>query len=314
MDGTKVQANASKHKALSYGHACKLEKQLEAEVAELLQKAESADRADIPDGMDIPVELSVRRERIEAIKEARAEIERRAAERYAEEQEAYEAKLAERAKKERETGKKTRGKAPKPPTAGPTQKDQVNLNDSQSRIMPTSGGGFEQAYNAQAGVDTETMLIVTTHVSQAPNDKKELEPALTHLKQLPQELGTVTDILADNGYFSERNVTLCHENEVTPYIAVQRLKHHPSLMERFGEPEPLPEAPNAVDDMKHRLKTTSGKALYAMRKSTIEPVFGIIKSVMGFRSFLLRGLDAVKGEWNLVCIAFNLKRLYALAK
>ncbi len=313
IDGTKIEANASKHKALSYGHASKLEKQLEAEVAELLQKAESADNADIPDGMDVPAELSIRRERIEAIKEAKAEIERRAAERYAEEQKAYEAKLAERAKKEQETGKKIRGKAPQPPTAGPTQKDQVNLNDSESRIMPTSGGGFEQAYNAQAGVDTETMLIVTTHVSQAPNDKQELEPALSNLKQLPQEFGTVTDILADNGYFSEGNVTLCDENTVTPYIAVKREKHHAPLMERFQEPASLPDDANAVDTMKHRLKTKSGKAVYATRKSTIEPVFGIIKSVMGFRQFLLRGLDAVKGEWNLVCIAFNLKRLYALA-
>ena len=314
IDGTKIEANASKHKALSYGHACKLEKQLEAEVAELLQKAESADNADIPDGMDVPAELSIRRQRIEAIKEAKAEIERRAAERYAEEQKAYEAKIAERVKKERETGRKTGGKKPQPPTAGPTKKDQVNLNDSESRIMPTSGGGFEQAYNAQAGVDTETMLIVTTHVSQAPNDKQELEPALSNLKHLPQELGTVTDILADNGYFSERNVTLCDENKVTPYIAVKRDKHHPSFMERFQEPESLPDDANAVDTMKHRLKTQSGKAVYATRKSTIEPVFGIIKSVMGFRQFLLRGLDAVKGEWNLVCIAFNLKRLYALAK
>lgn len=314
IDGTKVQANASKHKALSYAHACKLEAQLEAEVAELLQKAEAADNADIPDGMDVPAELSIRRQRIEAIKEGKAEIERRAAERYAEEQKAYEAKLAERAKKEQETGKKTGGKAQQPPIAGPTQKDQVNLNDSESRIMPTSGGGFEQAYNAQAGVDTETMLIVTTHVSQAPNDKKELEPALTNLKQLPQELGTVTDILADNGYFSEGNVTLCDENTVTPYIAVKREKHHAPLMERFQEPAPLPEDANAVDAMKHRLKTLSGKAVYATRKSTVEPVFGIIKSVMGFRQFLLRGLDAVKGEWNLVCIAFNLKRLFALVK
>ncbi len=190
----------------------------------------------------------------------------------------------------------------------------MNLNDSESRIMPTSGGGFEQAYNAQAGVDTETLLIVTTHVSQAPNDKQELEPALTNLKQLPQELGTVTDILADNGYFSEDNVTLCEENKVTPYIAVNREKHHPPLMERFEEPPPLPDDANAVDTMKHRLKTKSGKAVYGKRKSTIEPVFGIIKSVMGFRQFLLRGLDAVKGEWDLVCIAFNLKRLYALAK
>jgi transposase len=314
IDGTKVQANASKHKALSYGHACKLEKGLEAEVAELLQKAESADNTDIPDGMDVPAELSIRRERIKAIKEAKAEIERRAAERYAEEQKAYEAKIAERAKKEQETGRKTGGKTPQPPTSGPTEKDQVNLNDSESRIMPTSGGGFEQAYNAQAGVDTETMLIVTTHVSQAPNDKQELVPALTNVKQLPQELGTVTDILADNGYFSEGNVTLCEENKVTPYIAVKRDKHHPPLMERFQEPAPLPDDATAVDTMKHRLKTKSGKAVYATRKSTIEPVFGIIKSVMGFRQFLLRGLDEVKGEWDLVCIAFNLKRLYALAK
>jgi transposase len=314
IDGTKIQANASKHKALSYGHACKLEKQLEAEVAELLQKAESADNADIPDGMDVPAELSIRRQRIEAIKEAKAEIERRAAERYAEEQKAYEAKIAERAKKEQETGRKTGGKPPQPPTPGPTQKDQVNLNDSESRIMPTSGGGFEQAYNAQAGVDTETMLIVTTHVSQATNDKQEMEPALTNLKQLPQEFGTVTDILADNGYFSEGNVTLCDENTVTPYIAVKREKHHAPLMERFQEPAPLPDDANAVDTMKHRLKTQSGKAVYATRKSTIEPVFGIIKSVMGFRQFLLRGLEAVKGEWNLVCIAFNLKRLFALVR
>ena len=314
IDGTKVEANASKHKALSYGHACKLEKKLEADVAELLQKAESADNADIPDGMDIPAELSIRQERIKAIKEAKAEIERRAAERYAVEQKAYETKIAERARKEQETGKKTGGKTPQPPTAGPTEKDQVNLNDSESRIMPTSGGGFEQAYNAQAGVDTETLLIVTTHVSQAPNDKQEMEPALTNLKRLPQALGTVTEILADNGFFSEDNVTLCEENEVTSYIAVKRESHHPLLMERFREPPPLSDAANAVDTMKHRLRTKAGKAVYAMRKSTIEPVFGIIKSVMGFRQFLLRGLDAVKGEWDLVCIAFNLKRLYALTK
>jgi transposase len=313
IDGTKVPANASKHKALSYGHACKLEERLEAEVAELLQKAESADSADIPDGMDVPAELSIRQERIKAIKEAKAEIERRAVERYAEEKKAYEAKIADRAKKEQETGKKARAKRPQPPTPGPTEKDQVNLNDSESRIMPTSGGGFEQAYNAQAGVDTETLLIVTTHVSQAPNDKQELEPALTNLKHLPQTLGTVTDLLADNGYFSENNVRLCEENKVASYIAVKRDSHHPPLMERFEDPAPLPDEANALDTMKHRLKTKSGKALYAMRKSTIEPVFGIIKSVMGFRQFLLRGLDAVKGEWDLVCIAFNLKRLYALA-
>jgi transposase len=314
IDGTKVKANASKHKALSYGHACKLEKQLEAEVAELLKRAESVDKADIPDGMDIPNELSLRQERVKAIKEAKAEIERRAAQRQAEEQKVYETKVAERAKKEQQTGKKARGKSPQPPEPGPTQKDQVNLNDKESRIMPTSGGGFEQAYNVQAGVDMDTMLIVTTHVTQAPNDKKELEPALTNLKNLPQGLGTVTELIADNGYFSEENVKLCQKNRVTPYIAVNREKHHPPVMDRFREPAPLPDGATLLDTMKHRLKTRSGKAVYAKRKSTIEPVFGIIKSVMGFRQFLLRGVEAVKGEWDLVCIAFNLKRLFALAK
>lgn len=314
IDGTKVKANASKHKALSYGHACKLEKQLEAEVAELLKRAESVDKADIPDGMDIPNELSLRQERVKAIKEAKAEIERRAAQRQAEEQKVYETKVAERAKKEQQTGKKARGKSPQPPEPGPTQKDQVNLNDKESRIMPTSGGGFEQAYNVQAGVDMDTMLIVTTHVTQAPNDKKELEPALTNLKNLPQGLGTVTELIADNGYFSEENVKLCQKNRVTAYIAVNREKHHPPVMDRFREPGPLPDGATVLDTMKHRLKTRSGKAVYAKRKSTIEPVFGIIKSVMGFRQFLLRGVEAVKGEWDLVCIAFNLKRLFALAK
>ena len=314
VDGTKIKANASKHKALSYGRACKLEKQLEAEVAQLLQKAESVDKADIPDGMDIPTELSIRQERVKAIKEAKAEIERRAAQRHAEEQKVYETKVAKRAKKEQQTGKKTKGKKPQPPTAGPTQKDQVNLNDQESRIMPTSGGGFEQAYNVQAGVDTETMLIVTTHVTQAPNDKKEMEPALSNLKRLPQRLGTVTDLIADNGYFSEDNVLLCQKNQLTPYIAVNREKHHTPVMDRFQEPEPLPDDATLLDTMKHRLKTKSGKAVYAKRKSTIEPVFGIIKSVIGFRQFLLRGMEAVKGEWDLVCIAFNLKRLFALTK
>lgn len=315
LDGTKVKANASRHKALSYGHACKLQTQLEVEVKELLAQAESADQADTPDGMDIPTELALRQDRIAAIKVAKAEIERRAAQRYEKEQEEYDRKCAERAKKEQETGRKPRGKQPKPPTPGPKTKDQVNLTDGDSRIMPTSGGGFEQTYNAQASADTETMLIVGRHLSQAPNDKQEVKPALISLKQLPVvKLGTVTDILADSGYFSDANVTLCHDQVVTPYIAVTRESHHQPAMERFKEPPPLPLGADAVETMRHRLKTIAGKAVYAKRKSTIEPVFGIIKAGMGFRQFLLRGLDKVKGEWDLVCIAFNLKRLYALTR
>jgi len=314
LDGTKIKANASKHKALSYGHACKLQAQLEAEVAELLAQAEAADQTDIPDGMEIPTELAIRQDRIKAIKEAKAEIERRAAQRHEKEQEEYDRKCAERTKKEQETGRKPRGKQPKPPTAGPKERDQINLTDSDSRIMPTSAGGFEQTYNAQACADVETMLIVSNHLSQAPNDKQEVAPALVNLKELPEELGTVTDALADSGYFSATNVTLCEDQKVTPYIAVKREGHHQPVMDRFKEPPPPPDTADAVEVMKHRLKTKAGKAIYAKRKSTIEPVFGIIKAGMGFRQFLLRGLAAVAGEWELVCIAFNLKRLFALAK
>jgi len=313
LDGSKVKANASRHKALSYEHACKLETQIKAEVAELLKKAEAADRADIPDGMSIPEELERREKRLSAIAAAKAEIERRAAERHSREQAAYEKKVAERAKKEQQTGKKAKGKQPKPPKSGPTAKDQVNLTDEESRIMPVSGGGFEQAYNAQAGVDTISKLIVATHITQQPNDKLELKPTLENLAALPNDLGAVTELIADSGYFSETNIMACEAQEITPYIAVDHEHHNQPLWDRFREPPPLPDDADSVTRMKHRLRTKAGKAVYAQRKVTSEPVFGIIKAVMGFRSFLLRGCEAVEGEWNLVCMAWNIKRLHALA-
>jgi hypothetical protein len=314
LDGSKVKANASKHKALSYDHACKLEEQIKAEVAELLKKAEAADRADIPDGMSIPEELERREERLIGIAAAKAEIERRAAERHAREQAAYEKKLAERTSKEKETGKKSRGKSPKSPKSGPTAKDQVNLTDEESRIMPTSGGGFEQAYNVQAGVDTTSKLIIATHVTQQPNDQLELKPTLENLAVLPKDLGLVTELIADTGYFSETNVDACEGQGITPYIAVGREKHNQPLWDRFTEPPPLAENANTMAKMRHRLKTKAGRAIYALRKITSEPVFGIIKAVMGFRSFLLRGYESVQGEWNLVCMAWNIKRLHALTR
>ena len=312
LDGSKVKANASKHKALSYEHACKLETQLKSEVADLLKKAESADKADIPDGMNVPEELQRREQRLSGIAAAKTEIERRAAERHAREQAAYEEKGAARAKKTEETGKKPKGKQPKPPTAGPSAKDQVNLTDEESRIMPISGGGFEQTYNAQAAVDTESKLIVTAHITQQSNDKLELEPTLKNLNALPKQLGTVTELLADSGYFSETNVNACIGEEITPYIAVDRQSHNRSLWERFKEPPPLPDDADSVTTMKHRLKTKAGKAVYALRKVTSEPVFGIIKAVMGFRGFMLRGKESVSGEWNLTCMAYNIKRMHSL--
>lgn len=312
LDGTKIKANASKHRALSWKYACQLEAQLKAEVEALLRQAEEADRSDLPDGLDIPAELARREERLSAIARAKAEIERRAAERQAEEQAEYEKKLAERKAKEHETGKKPRGKQPKPPEPGPRDKDQVSLTDDESRIMPVSGGGFDQCYNAQASVDIETMLIVGQHLSQNPNDKLEIDPALETLKALPEQLGTVEGLLADAGYFSEANVESCMEENILPFISAHRDKHNQSLKERFAEPDPLPENADVLTQMTHRLQTQAGRAIYAKRKCTVEPVFGIIKAIMGFRQFLLRGVECVRGEWNLVCMAWNLKRLHAL--
>ncbi len=180
--------------------------------------------------------------------------------------------------------------------------------------MPTSGGGFEQAFNAQAGVDTKTMMIVATHVTQHTNDKQEVTPALENIAALPTALGSVTELIADCGYLSDANIDACEQKQITPYIAVDRQSHNQPLWDRFSEPPPISDDADAVSRMKHRLKTVAGKAVYAARKRTVEPVFGIIKSVMGFRSFLLRGFEAVQGEWDLICIAWNIKRLHILAK
>jgi IS5 family transposase len=196
--------------------------------------------------------------------------------------------------------------------AGPQATDQVNLTDEESRIMPTSGGGFEQAYNAQAAVDMDTALIVEHHLTDRPNDKQEIEPALTKLGALPESLGTVEHLVADTGYFSADNVAACEAQDVTPSLAWGRQAHHPPVWERFTEPLPAPPDADAVTRMRHRMQTPEGRRRYARRKATIEPVFGIIKHVLGFRQFLLRGLAAARGEWTLVCMAYNLKRLHTL--
>jgi transposase len=313
LDGTKIHANASRHSALSYEHATKIETQLKAEVADLLGKAEAADQADVPDGMQVPEELARREKRLAEIARAKVVIEARAKERHARERAEYEAKMAAREAKVAETGKKPRGRAPQPPVEGPLPSDQVNLTDEESRIMPVAGGGFEQCYNAQAAVAADSLLVLATDVVQAPNDKQQLEPMLDKIADLPEALGKAGELLADNGYFSEGNVNACTAAGIEPVIAMGREAHHPSLAERFAEdPEP-PKDPTPVEAMRHRLQTKEGKKRYALRKQTPEPVFGIIKSVLGFRQFLLRGLDNVRGEWKLVTMAWNMKRMFALA-
>jgi transposase len=313
LDGTKLHANASRHSALSYEHAGKIEAQLQAEVAELMAKAEAADQADGPDGMSIPEELARRETRLAAIARAKATIETRAKERHAREQAEHDAKMAQRAAKTAATGKKPRGRVPQPPVEGPLPTDQVNLTDEQSRIMPVPGGGFEQCYNAQAVVAAGSLLVVAADVVQAPNDKQQLQPMLDQVSALPETLGKADVLLADNGYFSEANVEACAAAGIDPLIAMGREPHHPSLAERFADAPPPPDAPTPLETMAHRLKTPEGKTLYALRKQTPEPVFGIIKSALGFRQFLLRGLDRVRGEWRLMTMAWNMKRMFVLA-
>src|SRR5882757_832365 len=306
LDGTKIHANASRHSAVSYEHAGKIEAQLKAEVAELLARAEAADKADAPDGMSIPEELARREERLAKLAEARAKIEARAKERYEREKAEHAAKLAAREAKAKATGKKPGGKPPRPPVEGALPTDQINLTDEESRIMPVAGGGFEQCYNAQAVVAAGSLLVVAGQVVQAPNDKQRIEA-------LPADLGKPDTLLADTGYFSETNVALCAAAQIEPMIAQGRQSHYPPLSERFAKAPPAPENPTPLEAMSHRLQTPAGKKLYSLRKQTPEPVFGIIKSVMGFRQFLLRGLDNVQGEWSLVTMAWNMKRMYALA-
>ena len=313
LDGTKIHANASRHSAVSYEHAGKIEEQLKAEVAALLARAEAADQAEVPDGMSIPDELAHREKRLAKLAEARAKIEARAKERYEREKAEHEAKLAAREAKATATGKKPTGKPPQPPKEGALPTDQINLTDEDSRIMPVAGGGFEQCYNAQALVAADSLLVVAAQVVQAPNDKQQIEPMLKRSAALPADLGKPDTLLADSGYFSEANVALCAAAQVDPMIAQGRQPHYPPLSERFAKAPRAPENPTPLEAMSHRLQTPEGKKLYALRKQIPEPVFGIIKSVMGFRQFLLRGLDKVQGEWSLVTMAWNMKRMYVLA-
>jgi transposase len=304
LDGTKIQANASKHSALSWGHAIELEQQLKEEVARLMVLAEAAE-VEVPEGMDIPAELARREERLKAIGEAKAKLEARAAERQA-------AEPAEDEAKARGKDQPPKGPKPKASEPGVREKDQINLTDEESRIMPASGKSFQQAYNVQAGVETGSLLIVTEHVSQNANDKREVQPTLKALESLAESLGKAEALLADNGYYSEDNVKACHREKITPYLAAGRERHYLPLEQRWTDPPPLAAEADVVETMKHRLRTPEGRAIYGCRKCTVEPVFGIIKSVLGFRQFHLRGLSGVTGEWTLVSIAWNLKRLFTL--
>lgn len=298
---------------MSYGHIKKLEAQLKGEVKKLMELAEAADNAKIPDGMNLLEEIVRREDRLKAIAAARIQIEEHAKERFDQEQADYQAKLDKRAAKSKQSGRPPRGKLPVPPVEGARNKDQINLTDAQSRIMKMAGGGFEQCYNGQIAVDMDSLLIVKTDTVQACNDKQQVEPMLKQIKTLSGELGKPVSLVADTGYFSEATVNACGRHSIMPLIAVNREAHHPDPLARFTEPPPLKEEATEMERMRHLLLTMAGRALYARRKCTVEPVIGIIKAILGFRQFSLRGLENVRGELNLVVMAWNLKRMFILA-
>ena len=312
MDGSKVHANASKSKAVSYQRLLELEGHLRTEVDQLFILAEQADRHELPEGMNVADEIALRQERLERLAEAKQVLQARALERQAAEQVEYEAKLREREEKAKRTGRKPGGRPPPPPSGEPQDKDQYNFTDPESRIMKSSSStGFEQAYNAQVAVDQERFLIVACSLSNHPNDKAEAEPTLA---ALPADLGTPEAAALDNGFWSEKNLAALEARHIEPYIATGREPHHMSWQERFAaDPEPPAEDASPQVKMAYKLRTEIGQAIYRLRKCTVEPVIGIIKAVLGFRQFSLRGLDAAAGEWALVCLAFNLKRMHTLA-
>ncbi len=312
LDGSKVHANASKSHAVSYGRVLKLEAQLRAEVEELLALGEKADRNELPSGLDIEAEITFREGRLVNLAEAKRVLGVRAQERYAAEQAEYEAKLRAREEKAQATGRKRRGRAPKPPVPGPRDKEQYNFTDPESRIMKNStNGGFDQHYNVQVGVDQESLLIVAHTVSDHPNDKEEAIPTVD---AIPPAVGKPQAAALDNGYFSPENIAQLEARGIDPYIATGREPHHKSWQQRFAaQPVPPTDDASALVKMAYKLQTDIGRLIYGLRKSTVEPVIGIIKEVLGFRQFLLRGLAAVTGEWCLVCLAFNLKRLHVLS-
>jgi len=310
IDGSKVHADASKSKAVSYGRIQQMEKRLQKEIDELFALAEQAEGGR-PEGVDIENELERRRKKLANLAEAKAVVEERARQRYAQEQAEYERKMAARREKEEKTGKKSRGRTPKPPEPGPRDKDQYNFTDPESRIMKNGNNkGFDQSYNAQVAVEHESRLIVGNTLSNHPNDKREGPPTA---QAIPAELGKPKAAAMDNGYFSPYVIQAFEVMGIDPHISVGRDGHHVDLHTLLeGEPEPPPDNADYKVKMVYKLQTEAGKAIYKLRKSTVEPVIGIIKEVMGFRQFSLRGLAAAAGEWSLVCLAYNLKRLHVI--
>lgn len=309
LDGTKVKANASRHKAMSYGRMEKKAAELEQQVKDLLTQAEHVDEnEDATYGKgkkdnELPQELKFKHTRLQKLQEAKRALEEEAHAEAATKQVEYEAKKAAYDKK---IGR--RGRPPKPPSGTPPDKKmQRNFTDPESRIMPIRGGkDFIQGYNCQAAVDKEAQVIVSTHVTQATNDKQQVLPLVTDIalntnKDLPKIIS------ADSGYFSEANCHALAESEVDAYIATGRLKHGETALSPRGR---IPKDATTTQKMARKLQTVKGRKTYSLRKQIVEPVFGQIKEARNFRRFSFRGLTACQHEWDVVCLTHNLLKLF----
>ena len=323
IDGTKLQANASKHKAMSYNRMEEKEKQLRAEVEKLLAQAEATDAAEDAlygkgnRGDDLTGEMARRDSRLKKIAEAKAALEQEAREHAGAAKKVAEAKLEDRLKKEQARGKKFGGRPPQipdPEQARPEPTAQRNFTDPESRIMPDGGrkGSFMQAYNAQIAVDSAGQIIVAAEITQDSNDKQQLAPML---ERVAQNMGAKPRAAtADTGYFSESQVTDERVSGIELYVAIGKQKHgereSPDAMEPGDLSAPGVENDSAKEGMKRRLETEAGRALYKMRKAIVEPVFGQIKAARGIRAFLLRGMAKAGAEWKLICATHNLLKLF----
>jgi len=311
LDGSKIHADASKSKAVSYKRLLAIEAYLQAEVNELFALAEAADGGQLPDEINIEDEIERREQQLARLAEAKQVLEARAQARYEAEKADYEAKMQARKEKAAKKGGKPPGRPPNPPTPGPRDKDQYNFTDPESRIMKNANNsGFDQHYNVQVVVGHDSRLVVGNWLCNHPNDK---QAALPTIDTVPPAVGQPQKANLDTGYFSENNVTGLAARGIDPYIATGRSPHHQGWRAYFlDNPAPPPKDASVKEQMAYKLRTAIGKAIYRLRKSTVEPVIGIIKEVMGFRQFSLRGLFAADGEWTLVCLAYNLKRLHTL--
>ena len=310
IDGTKIKANASKHSAVSYKRAGEQIEFLKGEVAKLVAKAESEEGKPLEDGLSIPEEIARREDRIERLEQARDLIRQRYETERKQKQAKYEALEAKR-EAQRQAGKKPRGRQPQPPSEEPPDNKQYNFTDPESRIMKEDGA-FVQAFNAQATVDTQSRMIIGKRVSDEPNDKKELAADVSGIVPV---CGKPDAVLADSGYYSEEGVEeVERDGGPTAYVAVEKSDHGYRVedLEAKDDPPAPPANASATDKMRQRLATKTGKELYKLRKQTVEPVFGIIKEALGFRRFSMRGRQKTESEWSLVCLAYNMRRLFVL--